>query len=97
MALGVKLSDTISAQGTSRRIKSRAFALARSRVIPFFEVLKLAKNWLLLGPGCPSFHGGASRSTSGREADSIRITSAPLSARYLVVIGPTPTQAKSST
>jgi len=35
-------------------------------VIPFFEVLKLAKNWLRLMPGIASFHGGPMRNTSGR-------------------------------
>jgi hypothetical protein len=66
-------------------------------VIDFFEVLKLAKNWLRLMPGIASFHGGPIRKMSGRAADSTRITSAPLSAKYLVVIGPTPTHAKSRT
>src|SRR5579863_5247349 len=47
-------------------------------------------------PGLASFQGGASRNPSGRAADSTRITSAPLSARYLVVTGPTPYQVKSS-
>src|ERR1700719_5142917 len=87
----------ISAHGTSRLTSSRALGLPRSSVIPFFEVLKLAKNWLRLIPGIASFHGGPILSTSGRAADSTLITSAPLSARYLVVIGPTPTQAKSRT
>jgi hypothetical protein len=47
-----------------------------------FEVLKLAKNWLVSMPGVASFQGGARRRMSGRASDSTRITSAPLSARY---------------
>src|SRR5262249_27417583 len=63
----------------------------------FFEVLKLPKIWLRLRPGTPSFHGPANRIPSGFRMDSIFTTSAPLSARYFVVIGPTPYQEKSKT
>ena len=45
-------------------------------MIPFFEVLKLAKNWLQLMSGCASFHGGARRSTSSRAADSAKAVEA---------------------
>ena len=61
----------------------------------FFEELKLPKNWLLLMSGWASFHGPASRRPSGRAIDSTLTTVAPLSARYLVAIGPTPNQVKS--
>ncbi|MGZ6252666.1 MAG: hypothetical protein ACXWM1_06315 [Candidatus Binataceae bacterium] len=93
----MKLSATISAHGSSFSTSSRARGLPRSSVMLRFEVLKLAKNWLVSMPGLASFQGGARRRMSGRASDSTRITSAPLSARYLVVIGPTPTQEKSST
>src|SRR5262245_58440896 len=48
-------------------------------------------------PGVASCHGGPRRVTSRRACDSTRITVAPWSARYLTVIGPTPTHEKSST
>src|SRR3954453_18673970 len=45
----------------------------------------------------PSRNGGLRRSTSGRFDDSILMTVAPYDARYPAVIGPTPTQDRSST
>ena len=48
-------------------------------------------------PDCPPAKGPARRSVSGRLPDSTLSTVAPYSERYLVVIGPTATQQKSST
>ncbi len=65
--------------------------------MPSFDVLKFGMNWERSVPGSESLKGGSCRSTSKRELDSTCTTVAPWSASALLMMGPTPTQAKSAT
>ena len=94
---GVKLSTTTSAQSTSRRASSRPSSVERSSARPSFEELKLAMNCARSMCDSPSLNGGAARSTSMRVEDSTWTAVAPWSASALLIMGPTPTQAKSAT
>src|SRR5690606_22184080 len=72
-------------------------ALPRFTDTPYLEELRLAVHWLRFRPGMLSRKGGRPLRRSGRVADSTRTTVAPWSANAFAVIGPAPTQEKSTT